>query len=87
MPLDRPLLSSYPFLSSHAAEAPDAASNSFQRALIEALSSKEGKTAKMSALGSLVKKPDGVPKLSVFLKARPHIFRVDDKSGDVSLVK
>ena len=61
--------------------------DSFQKALIDVISSKEGRTAKLAALGSLVKRPEGVPKLSVFLKSKPEVFKVDDKSGDVSLVK
>ena len=54
--------------------------------LVEVISKQPEKTAKLAALGSLVKKPEGINKLSVFIKSKPALFKVDDKAGTVTLV-
>ena len=74
----------YPLPASSGAGGGDSAS--FAKAITDFISKQPNKVGRLAALGSQVKKPEGVGKLGAFLKSRPDLFKVDDKSGEVTLV-
>jgi hypothetical protein len=59
----------------------------YEAALVAHLAKQPGRTAKMPTLGSAVKKPAGVPKVSAFVRSRPALFRHDDREGTVTLLQ
>ena len=75
-----------PFRSTLLISASDSEADKYALAVVDFISKQPGKLGRLTALGSQVKKPDGVGKLGAFLKSRPNMFKVDDKSGEVTLV-
>jgi hypothetical protein len=62
-----------------------AETEAYVKSIVDFLKSQPGKKCTMSALGSKVAKPQGLPKLSILFKNHEDIFTADFKANTVTL--